>query len=100
MGSTTVSVPLPNGAWRQTLINSRAWVSISGSPTAFRAMTPMLLAVDPKTLAILVLATVDAQGGRSTFTFANLRENVGLSDNEFIFQMPRGVDVVTDAPAH
>ena len=58
------------------------------------------LAVDPKTLAILVLATVDAQGGRSTFTFANLRENVGLSDNEFIFQMPRGVDVVTDAPAH
>ena len=55
------------------------------------------LAVDPRTLAILALATVDAQGGHSTFTLANLRENVGLSDNEFIFRMPRGVDVVTDA---
>jgi outer membrane lipoprotein carrier protein len=57
------------------------------------------LAVDPKTLGILALATIDAQGGRSTFTFANLRENVGLSDNQFVFRMPRGVDVVTDAPA-
>ena len=55
------------------------------------------LAVDPRTLGILALATVDAQGGHSTFTLANLRENVGLSDNEFIFRMPRGVDVVTDA---
>jgi outer membrane lipoprotein carrier protein len=57
------------------------------------------LAVDPKTLRILALATADAQGGRSTFTFANLRENVGLADNEFVFRMPRGIDVVTDAPA-
>jgi outer membrane lipoprotein carrier protein len=56
------------------------------------------LALDPRTLGILALATVDAQGGRSTFTLANLRENVGLSDNEFIFRMPRGVDVIIDAP--
>jgi outer membrane lipoprotein-sorting protein len=41
--------------------------------------------------------SADAQGGTSTFSFANLKENVNLADKEFAFQMPRGVDVVTDA---
>jgi outer membrane lipoprotein-sorting protein len=43
------------------------------------------------------MVTADAQGGTSTFAFSNLKENVGLSDNEFVFRMPRGVDVITDA---
>jgi outer membrane lipoprotein-sorting protein len=41
---------------------------------------------------------VDAQGGQSSFAFANLKENVGLADKSFEFKMPRGVDVVTDRP--
>jgi len=56
----------------------------------------LTLVVEPKTLNLQMLVTVDAQGGRSVFTFTNLKENVGLTDNQFVFQMPRNVDVVTD----
>lgn len=56
----------------------------------------LTLVVDPKTLVLQMLITVDAQGGRSAFTFSNLKENVGLADNEFVFKMPRNVEVVTD----
>jgi outer membrane lipoprotein carrier protein len=56
----------------------------------------LTLVLDPKTLTIQMLITVDAQGGRSAFTFSNLKENVGVTDNQFVFRMPRNVDVVTD----
>ena len=56
----------------------------------------LTLVLDPKTLTIQMLITVDAQGGRSAFTFSNLKENVGVADNQFVFKMPRNVDVVTD----
>ncbi len=56
----------------------------------------LTLVVEPKTLSLQMLITIDAQGGRSAFTFSNLRENVGVADNQFVFQMPRNVDVVTD----
>ena len=55
----------------------------------------LILAVDPGTLAIRGLQTIDAQGGISSFSFANLKENVGLADKEFAFKIPRGVDVVS-----
>src|SRR5437773_2175162 len=58
----------------------------------------LVLAVDPATLAIQGLVTIDAQGGTSTFAFTNLKQNVGLADKEFTFKIPRGVDVVTDTP--
>ena len=58
----------------------------------------LTLVVDPASLAIRGLVTVDAQGGTSSFSFTNLQENVGLADKEFVFKIPRGVDVVTDAP--
>ncbi len=53
------------------------------------------IGVDPKTLQIQFLTAVDKQGGRSSFSFTNLKENRGLSDKEFEFRIPRGVDVVT-----
>jgi hypothetical protein len=56
----------------------------------------LTLVVDAKTLALQMLITLDAQGGRSAFTFSNLKENVGLADNHFVFKMPRNVDVITD----
>jgi len=60
----------------------------------------LILGLDPKTLQIRLLITVDGQGGRSTFTFTSLKENVGIADKEFEFSIPRGVDVITDrAPA-
>jgi len=41
--------------------------------------------------AILVL---DAQGNRSQFAFEDIRENVGLDDRLFRFEVPRGVEVI------
>ena len=55
----------------------------------------LTLVVDPDTLTIRGLQTVDAQGGLSTFSFTNLKENVGIADKEFAFRIPRGVDVVS-----
>ena len=54
----------------------------------------LTLVVDPVSLAIRGLVTVDAQGGTSRFSFTNLKENVGMADKAFEFKMPRGVEVV------
>ena len=56
----------------------------------------LIVAVDPLTLQIRALTTRDHQGGDSTLTFSNLKENLGLSDTSFAFRIPRGVDVITD----
>lgn len=56
----------------------------------------LTLVVDSKTLNLQMLITLDSQGGRSAFTFSNLKENIGLADNQFVFRMPRNVEVVTD----
>jgi outer membrane lipoprotein carrier protein len=64
-----------------------------------KAKTPefdsLVLVVDRRTLALRMLVAHDAQAGTSTFTFSNLKENVGLSDNQFTFSIPRGADVIT-----
>ena len=57
----------------------------------------LIAVLDPATLQIRALTTRDRQGGESTLTFTNLKENRGISDKEFAFRIPRGVDVVTDA---
>lgn len=55
----------------------------------------LILGVDSATLQLRQLVAADRQGGRSSFTFTNLKENRGLSDKIFEFRIPRGVDVVT-----
>jgi outer membrane lipoprotein carrier protein len=55
----------------------------------------LVLAFDPATFEIRGLVTADAQGGTSTFSFSNLKENIGIPDKLFTFKIPRGVDVVT-----
>jgi outer membrane lipoprotein carrier protein len=57
----------------------------------------LVLVVDPGTLRLDGLLTVDAQGGTSTFVFSSMKENVGTPDSAFVFRMPRGVDVITDS---
>ena len=54
------------------------------------------IGVDPKTLQIQFLTAVDMQGGRSSFTFTNLKENRGLTDKQFEFRIPRGVEVISN----
>lgn len=51
------------------------------------------LVVDRQSLQIRSLTAADRQGGQSTFAFTNFKENVGLSDKTFTFQIPRGADV-------
>ena len=73
----------PEGLWQLDLVPKT-------TQTDFTALT---MTVDPRTLALRGLTSTDAQAGVSTFTFSNLRENVGLSDNQFQFKIPKGVDV-------
>jgi outer membrane lipoprotein carrier protein len=56
----------------------------------------LMLGVDAQTLQIRQLVAADRQGGQSSFTFSNLKENRNLSDKLFEFQVPRGVDVITN----
>ena len=55
----------------------------------------LVLVVDRGTYRLRKLITADAQGGQSTFTFSDVRENTGVPDSAFRFTIPRGVDVVT-----
>jgi outer membrane lipoprotein carrier protein len=57
----------------------------------------LILVVDRQTLALRMLIAHDAQSGTSTFTFSTLKENVGLSDSQFTFSIPRGADVITQS---
>jgi outer membrane lipoprotein carrier protein len=54
-----------------------------------------VLVVDRGTYRLRKLVTGDAQGGLSTFTFSDVRENPGIPASAFRFTIPRGVDVVT-----
>lgn len=54
----------------------------------------LILVVDKRTSQIRMLVTSDAQGGKSTFTFSRLQENVNIPDKQFVFQIPRGVEVI------
>lgn len=56
----------------------------------------LIMVVSAETLTLRMLVATDAQGGTSTFTFANVKENVGIPDKSFSFSVPRGVDVITE----
>lgn len=59
----------------------------------------LILVVDRRNLQLRMLVTIDRQGGRSTFSFTRLKENVNMPDSNFTFQIPRGVEVVySDSP--
>lgn len=57
----------------------------------------LLLVVDRQSLALRALVTMDGQGGQSSISFVNLKENVAPADKEFAFNIPRGVDVINDS---
>jgi outer membrane lipoprotein carrier protein len=54
----------------------------------------LILVVDRKTYGLRMLITTDQQGGQSTFTFSKLKENIRIPDSEFVFKIPRGVEVI------
>src|SRR4029077_9913868 len=57
----------------------------------------LILVVDQPSFGLRGIVTIDAQGGRSAISFANLKENVGTPDKMFAFSIPRGAEVITDA---
>ena len=57
----------------------------------------LILIVDQQSFMLLGIVTIDAQGGRSAISFANLKENVGTPDKMFAFSIPRGAEVISDA---
>jgi outer membrane lipoprotein carrier protein len=58
----------------------------------------LIIVVEPATLTLRGLVTGDSQGGTSSFSFTNLKENVGLADKLFTFTPPRGVEIVEESP--
>lgn len=77
----------PTDAWRLTLTPKRPQVDF----------TTLTLIVGRRTLRLGGMETTDSQGGISTFTFTNLRENRGLPDSRFVFdldKLPRTVQVI------
>jgi outer membrane lipoprotein carrier protein len=52
------------------------------------------IVVDRDTLLIRSLTAAETEGGRSTFLFSKLKENVGVGDKPFEFQIPRGAEVI------
>lgn len=84
-----------------------AYAEVPGAPPGSVALkltprTPqrdyesITLVVEEQTLRLRMLVARDNQGGTSTFTFRNLKENVGLPDKMFSFVIPRGADVITE----
>ncbi|MBM3772390.1 MAG: outer membrane lipoprotein chaperone LolA [Acidimicrobiia bacterium] len=89
---TTEVVP-PKGASGGT----RALKLVPKTPQA--EFQSLVLTVDAKTLGLRGLESTDAQSSTSSFLFINLKENVGLSDKDFVFAIPRGVDVISEGGA-
>jgi outer membrane lipoprotein carrier protein len=58
----------------------------------------LVLQVDRVSFQIRGLTAADQEGGRSTFTFTNYRENTGIADSVFVFKIPKGADVITAGP--
>lgn len=57
----------------------------------------LILLIDPATYVLRGMITSDPQGGTSTLAFSNLKENTGVADKAFVFNIPRGVDIVSDS---
>jgi outer membrane lipoprotein carrier protein len=82
------------------------WPSEAETPpgTAAVRLTPkqrqpeyvwLLLAVDARTMQLRVIRSLDGQGGTSTFTLSDMKENQNVADSRFEFKIPRGTDVIT-----
>jgi len=75
---------------------NRTW-SIELTPVVNGAgYETLTLVVNRATLDILEMATTDFQGGVSTYVFSNIKQNQDLSDTLFVFDVPGGIEVITD----
>ena len=57
-------------------------------------VTRISVVLDPQ-LRLLALEIQDAEGSTSRMVFSGFKENVGLKDSEFRFEVPKGVEVIS-----
>jgi outer membrane lipoprotein carrier protein len=57
----------------------------------------LVLTVEPKTYDLVAAEVTDPLGNITRLTFSNLKRGVGVDDEQFVFRVPPGVDVV-EAP--
>ena len=82
------------GAYAETTHTKRGSLTIRLTPIRPSQNYDWLtLVVDELSLQISQLIATDLQGGTSSFIFSNLKENQGLADNLFTFEIPRYSDV-------
>lgn len=77
----------PDGVWRLDL----------APKTPQADFTTLTLVVNRTTFALQGLVTTDQSKGVQTYTFTNLKENVGLADRDFEFsfnKLPKDVEVI------
>jgi outer membrane lipoprotein carrier protein len=67
-------------------------------PKSAQDLGGLTVAVDPATFDIVGAAVTDPIGNTTTLTFSKVERNAVIPDEEFRFEVPPGVDVVT-APA-
>lgn len=83
--TATMPAAQPAGEWHLTLtpkVRQDDFVSLA-------------LAVDRASLAFRGFSWTDHQGGANTIRFTNLRENVGVTDREFVFTFPKGTTMIS-----
>ncbi len=56
----------------------------------------LLVEVEPSSFQIARLTLIESGGARSDFLFSNVRENVGVGNDQFTFKAPAGVELRTD----
>jgi outer membrane lipoprotein-sorting protein len=84
--TSSVTGDQPAGLWRLTLVPKRP------DPD----LTSLVLVVDRTTFKFTGFETKDDQGGTNTFQFQNLKENVGLRDQDFTKNppFPKGTEII------
>lgn len=81
--TASLAAAQPDGEWQVEL-----------TPKARQSeYTKLRLDVDRTSLVLRGLMVDDGQGGTSTYRFPNLRENQSLTDKEFGFEIPKGVEI-------
>jgi outer membrane lipoprotein-sorting protein len=74
----------PAGQWRLTLVPKRPDPDV----------TSLVLVVDRATFKLTGFEIKDDQGGTTTMKFQNLKENVGLRDQDFVKGLPRNAKII------
>lgn len=81
-----------------TLSEAGGSYTLSGSPKGMAQRVRSLAVTTDAAGQIHALRIEEVDGGSTTFTFADIRENIITNDNDFKFTAPPGVAILTGTP--